>query len=131
MKAFYIRKIQTRTRVQRETKAFKRDGNYLGDKSKSHHQQMEDNMPSVINETTPCFRDDDLESSSHLEMGSAPSELIAWKIRGLKEQVSKDEYKIGHVYRFLHANNVFIRQITDALMPVIEFQLAGTGIFEV
>ena len=134
MKAFYIRRIETRTYVRKE-KTVASNRNYENDNMKIH-LEMRGELASAINENTSCSHEF-LASMKRLEFGPGfrPPELTALKIRSPKEE-SGDERRVGinssslQVFSILIIN-VFMHQITDALTRVIEFKLAGPAIFEV
>ena len=136
MKAFYIRRIETRTYVRKE-KTVASNRNYENDNMKIH-QEMRGEFASAINENTS--RSHEFLASMNwkrLEFGPGfrPPELTALKIRSPKQE-SGNERRMGinssslQVFSILIIN-VFMHQITDALTRVIEFKLAGPAIFEV
>ena len=85
MNVFHVRRIENRTYVRRG-KTDEESDNYGRSKSvdmKIHVQQMRDDMPSAINEATPCPLVDDLLVVNEFEAGQPSKErdLICYEKR--------------------------------------------------
>ena len=137
MNAFHVRKIEKRTYVRRVKVVKSNHGHYESDNMKIHLQMGDDDMPSAINEATPLsprLAEFIAVLNKGREFGPCFSELAVSETRSFEEQTST-ERRMGtgtslQVLSIL-IMSVYTRQITDAVMQVIEFKLAGSAIFEV